>query len=151
MFISLVRLIRNYAALGKPPNRKNQRVKLISQNYKSTAENPIMGTKYECEGTVIHVSVAGSVFGEVKISVKWDNEFHNIYTLEELEVSDLPCSPRPYRFNANFTKNNPNYTFKKRKASLKYHETTSDLKEEKHLLNLKEMIATGSRKSGTWT
>lgn len=123
MFISLVRLIRSFAALDKPPTKKNQRVRLISKGRKASAENPITGTRYECEGTVRYVDKdAIPLHGASKVSVDWDNDRSNIYNQYELNVSDLPCSPHPYHFKPNFTKSNPNYTFKERKASLRYYE-----------------------------
>lgn len=119
MFISLVRLIRNFAVLGKPPSRKNQRVRLIGKKRKASSENPITGTKYECEGTVYFIDRADG--RETKICISWDNEQKNIHRRNDLIVSDLPCCPHPYHFKPNFTKSNPNYTFKERKATLKYY------------------------------
>lgn len=121
MFINLARLIRNFAALGELPTRRNQRVRLVDTKRKASSENPIMGTRYECEGTVIHTDTD---YGpkDIRISVKWDNKHRNIYHFKDLVVSDLPCNPHPYHFKANFTKSNPNYTFKERKAALRYYE-----------------------------
>jgi len=146
MFISLVRLIRNFAALDTQPTRKNQRVRLISQGRKASSENPITGTRYECEGTVIFVDKdAIPLHGTSKVSVSWDNERKNIYNQYELNVSDLPCNPHPYYFKPNFTKSNPNYTFKERKASLKYYEERGE-----HKSSINDLIMRSSRGKATW-
>lgn len=126
MFINLLRLIRDFAALGKNPTRKSQRVRLISKKNRASSENPIIGTKYECEGTVIFIDQVGT-YG-IRVSVEWDNSFKSAYDPNELLVSDLPCTPHPYHFKPNFAKDNPNYTFKERKASLRYLNARSPMK-----------------------
>lgn len=94
----------------------------MDKSRKASPENPIAETSYECEGTVCGFDRVGTF--RIGLFIEWDNGQKNSYDQNDLVVSDLPCNPYPYHFKPNFTKNNPNYTFKERKASLRYHEAS---------------------------
>ena len=63
------------------------RVKLMAQNYTANADNPVVGSEYECEGTVIGIKKRELL----PIKVAWDNgsinEYyaHNLIKVGEIE------------------------------------------------------------------
>lgn len=64
--------------------KKGDKVKLLeTASYVPTANNPKIGSKYECEGEVYSYSSYSGI-----ISVVWENGTSNTYSKGDLEVSD---------------------------------------------------------------
>jgi hypothetical protein len=74
---------------------RGDRVVYISGNYTTGRDNPLIGTKWECQGTITDSDVS-------YIRVEWDNKRHNSYMPYDLQL-----------VGAN--KNDPNFAFKLRK------------------------------------
>lgn len=51
------------------------------RNYTIGSANPLVGTPYECEGTVEHA-------GLISVSVRWDNGTINNYDIKTLALSE---------------------------------------------------------------
>jgi hypothetical protein len=71
--------------LGKKEWRSDMRVKLAKPDrcYDIGKNNPAIGTKYECAGTIIK-------FNDRLCYVKWDNGYSNDYKDLELSLEDSP-------------------------------------------------------------
>jgi len=65
------------------------RVKLYGGNYQPATTNPVVGSKYECVGTVISLDNNS----HHPIRVRWDNGNHNDYRQRELIVVDVVKEP----------------------------------------------------------
>ncbi len=79
--------------------QKDDRVRYISGRHWLGPGNPLIGSKYECEGTISGVNSRVN-----RISVNWDNGTTNFYAEDDLELAEhkLDC-------------NNPNAVFRSRK------------------------------------
>jgi len=69
--------------------KKGEKVLLINSKYVADQQNPIMGSKYECEGIVV-----GFQYEENMVVVQWDNGYHNAYnsiTLSPVNSSSKRC------------------------------------------------------------
>ena len=64
-------------------------------NYTTGQSNPLVGTKYECEGTVINIE-------HRSVRVEWDNGRRNVYNYRTLELVSM-------------RRNNPNIIFRRKK------------------------------------
>lgn len=63
--------------------KKGDRVRFVDnyKNYSIGSANPLVGTLYECEGTVENT-------GPISTSVKWDNGTKNSYDVNTLALSE---------------------------------------------------------------
>lgn len=59
------------------------RVRFVNncRNYTIGSSNPLVGTPYECEGTIEQAGLIG-------VSVKWDNGTKNTYDVKTLALSE---------------------------------------------------------------
>lgn len=77
--------------------QKGDRVRYISGRHWLGPGNPLIGSKYECEGTVTYLRLG-------RISVGWDNGTKNFYGEDDLELAEHKLGH-----------NNPNAAFRSRK------------------------------------
>lgn len=79
------------------------RVLLTSSTLRPALENPVVGTPWECAGTVVHVLVYGdNKTSNTVVFVNWDNERSNYYHPSHLSLADQ-----------DLPENNPNKLFKR--------------------------------------
>ena len=77
---------------------KGDRVYYVSGRHSIHSANPVKGSKYECVGTV------DTILSTYTISVKWDNGQGNVYSEDDLELSE-----------ERLCQDNPNKLFKRRR------------------------------------
>jgi hypothetical protein len=58
------------------------RVNYVSDNHGQSPANPLIGTHYECVGTIDSYRMDGQ-----SITVKWDNGTHNSYSARDLALA----------------------------------------------------------------
>ena len=86
---------------------ESSRVILTGSDYDPCDEDPVAGTEWECEGTVMSFNDGR----EYPMNVAWDNETNNDYHPQHLEiVGEVPVTP-------SMEENNPNKTFRAQKKS----------------------------------
>ena len=85
---------------------KGDRVYYVSGAHGALSNNPLIDTKYECQGSVRNIRASG-----YSISVKWDNGTQNCYNSEDLVHANIVVN-RP------LPKTDPNSAFRIKKKRL---------------------------------
>ena len=95
------------------------RVELHSKKYTPEQVNPIIGSIYECTGTVSNLFI-GSRY---QIEVIWDNGYRNKYKSNDLvKIGDKPLPPKSEDIN----EANPNREFRLRRRKQSRFEKSQD-------------------------
>jgi hypothetical protein len=68
------------------------RVNYVSDNHGQSPANPLVGTRFECSGTVLNVIMGGD-----SINVEWDNGTHNSYSNRDLVLASGNGGAEPNR------------------------------------------------------
>lgn len=68
--------------------KKDDKVVLITDIHGTSLNNPVQGSEYECEGTVVQVNARKKV-SDFNITVDWDNGNSNVYAEEHLKVVNI--------------------------------------------------------------
>jgi len=82
------------------------RVRYISGAHGNSKNNPLIGTEYECAGTVVRTEN----YGAISYSVSWDNGTTNAYQAMDLVLVGSQCKLDP----------NMSFRIKKLKYGKKY-------------------------------
>lgn len=68
--------------------KAGDRVHYVSKAHGQSSANPLLGSKYYCEGFITNTGNVGSY-----IEVDWDNGTHNSYTSGDLEHVNSQTNP----------------------------------------------------------